>query len=100
MPALPHILLVGKDPTLMSSRTLRLLNAGYAVREAYTLDRAKDLALSDSIDVTLLCHTVPEREKRILISLVRKKRNLMPVLCIRSNRHVSVPRTAPPWTIN
>jgi DNA-binding response OmpR family regulator len=93
MPTLPHILSVGKDPTLMSSRTLLLRNAGYAVQEAFTLDKAKDLVHSDSIDVTLLCHTVPEREQRILISLVREKRNLMPVLCIRSNRHASVLRT-------
>ena len=95
MPTRLHILLVGKDPVVMSSRTLLLLKAGYAVREAYTLDKAKDQILSDSIDVTLLCHTVTEREKRILISLLWEKRNFMPVFCIRSNRHESVPRT---WT--
>ena len=89
----PHILSVGKDPTLMSSRTLLLRNAGYAVQEAYTLDKAKDLVRSDSIDVTLLCHTVPEREQRLLIYLVREKnRRLMPILCIRSHDHESVPR--------
>jgi DNA-binding response OmpR family regulator len=93
MPAPPHILSVGKDPTLMSSRTLLLLNAGYAVQEAFTLDKAKDLVHSDSIDVTLLCHTVPERDQRLLIYLVREKRNLMPILCIRSYDHQSVPRT-------
>ena len=95
MPTPLHILLVGKDPILMSSHALLLLKAGYAVREAYTLDKAKDLILSDSIDVTLLCHTVTEHEKHILISLVWEKSNLMPVFCIRSNRHESVPRT---WT--
>jgi DNA-binding response OmpR family regulator len=93
MPTAPHILSVGKDPVLMSTRTLLLRNAGHAVQEAFTLDNAKDLIRSDSIDVTLLCHTVPEREKRILISLVREKRNLMPVIYIRSYRHESVPRT-------
>lgn len=87
----PHILSVGKDSTLMSTRTLLLRNAGYAVQEAYTLDKAKDLIHADSIDVTLLCHTVPEREQRLLIYLVREKRRLMPILCIRSNTHESVP---------
>lgn len=67
MPTPPHILSVGKDPTLMSSRTLLLRNAGYAVEEAFTLDKAKDLVHSYSIDVTLLCHTVPERDQRLLI---------------------------------
>jgi DNA-binding response OmpR family regulator len=89
----PHILSVGKDPTLMSSRTLLLLKAGYAVQEAFTLDKAKDLVHSDSIDVTLLCHTVPERDQRLLIYLVREKRNLMPILCVRSLEHEAVPRT-------
>ncbi len=93
MPSPPHILSVGKDPGLMSSRTLLLLNAGYAVQEAHALDKAKDLVHSDSIDITLLCHTVPEGEKRILIALVREKRSLMPVIYIRSYRHESVPRT-------
>ena len=88
----PHILSVGKDPTLMSSRTMLLLNAGYAVQEALTLDKAKDLVHSGSIDVTLLCHTVPERDQRLLIYLVREKRRLMPILCIRSHDHESVPR--------
>ena len=93
MPTPPHILSVGNDPALMSSRTLLLLNAGYAVEEAFTLDKAKNLIHSDSIDVTLLCHTVPERDQRLIIYLVREKRNLMPVLCIRSCEHQSAPRT-------
>ena len=92
MPTPPHILSVGKDPTLMSSRKSLLLNAGYAVQEAFTLDKAKDLVRSDSIDVTLLCHTVPERDQRLLIYLIREKRELMPILCIRSFEDESVPR--------
>jgi DNA-binding response OmpR family regulator len=87
----PHILSVGKDPSLMSSRTMLLLNAGYAVQEAFPLDKAKDLVRSDSIDVTLFCHTVPERDQRLLIYLVRAKRRLMPILRIRSHHHESVP---------
>lgn len=93
MPTPPHILSVGKDPTLMSSRTLLLLSAGYAVQEALTLDKAKNLIHSDLIDVTVLCHTLPESDQRLLIYLVREKRNLMPVLCIRSYEHQSTPRT-------
>jgi DNA-binding response OmpR family regulator len=87
----PHILSVGKESALMSSRTLLLRNAGYDVQEAFTLDKAKDLVHSDSIDVTLLCHTVPERDQRLLVYLVRAKRRLMPILYIRSYDHESVP---------
>ena len=85
-----HILSVGKDPALMSSRTMLLLKAGYAVQEAFTLDKAKVLVHSDSIDVTLLCHTVPERDQRLLIYLAREEKRLMPILCIRSYRHLSL----------
>ena len=92
MPTPPHILSVCKDAALMSSRTLLLLNAGYAVKEAFALDKARGMVCSDSIDVTLLCHTVPERDQRLLIYLIREKRNLMPILCIRSYEHESVPR--------
>ena len=93
MPTPPHILSVGKDPMLMSSRTALLLNAGYAVQEALTLDKARNFINSDSVDVTLLCHTVPERDQRLIIYLVREKRNLMPVLWIRSYEHQSAPRS-------
>ena len=36
----PHILLVGNNLILMSSRSLILRNAGYLVQEAYTVDKA------------------------------------------------------------
>jgi len=88
-----HILSVGRDPALMYSRTLLLRNAGYSVQEALTLDKAKDLVYSDSIDVTLLCHTLPESDQRLLIFLIRQKRRLMPILWIRSYEHQSAPRT-------
>src|SRR5215831_1499585 len=93
MPSPKHILSIGKDPALMSSRTMVLLDAGYAVQEALTLDKAKELIHSDSIDVTLLCHTVPERDQRLLIYLIREKRRLMPILWIRAYDHQSAPRT-------
>jgi DNA-binding response OmpR family regulator len=81
--AAPRVLAVGKDPILMASRTLLLRNAGYAVEEAHTMDKAIVLVEADSIDLTIICHTVPKSEQTVLISFVREKRRLMPVLCIR-----------------
>ena len=88
----PHVLSVGKDAILMSSRTLLLRNAGFAVQEAFSLDKAVTLVELDSIDVTLLCHTVPPDEKQVLISLLRKKKPLIPIVCIRSYAHESSTR--------
>jgi hypothetical protein len=89
----PRILSVGSDHTLMASRTLVLRLAGYAVEEAYSVDKAIILVEADSIDVTLICHTIPKREQHLLIAVIRKKRRLMPVVCIRSFACESAPQS-------
>src|SRR6266436_1688517 len=89
----PRILSVGTDKTLMTSRTLLLSNSGYAVQEAYTVDRAINLLEADAIDVTLICHTVPQWGKQAIISAVREKRRLMPILLVRSYAYETAPRT-------
>lgn len=90
---LPRILSVGTDKTLMASRTLLMSNSGYAVDEAYSIEKAISFVESDSIDATLICHTVPQHDQRVLISAVREKRLLMPILCIRSYAYQTAPRT-------
>ena len=89
----PHILSVGANPTLMSSRSLILRSAGYSVEEAYTVDKAISLVEADSIAAMLICHTIPKDKQLWLISAVREKRRLMPVLCIRSYAYETAPRT-------
>jgi DNA-binding response OmpR family regulator len=96
----PHILSVGKNPTLMSSRSLILRNAGYLVDEAYSVDKAINLVEADAIDAVLICHTVSRNDQQALISTVRKKRRLMPVLCVRSYAYESVPKPAFPSITN
>lgn len=90
---LPRILSVGTDKTLMALRTLRLRNSGYAVEEAHSIEKAISLVEADSIDATVICHTVPQRDQSVLISAVREKRGLMPILCIRSYAYETAPRT-------
>jgi DNA-binding response OmpR family regulator len=90
---LPRILSVGKDKTLMASRTLLLSNSGYAVEEAHSIEKAISLLEADSIDATVICHTIPKRDQSALISAVREKRRLMPILCIRSYAYETAPRT-------
>jgi DNA-binding response OmpR family regulator len=81
----PHILSIGKNHNLMSSRSLILRKAGYVVQEAQTLEDAIGLAESDLIDAMLICHTIPRAEQKVLIAGVRAKRRLMPILCVRSH---------------
>jgi DNA-binding NtrC family response regulator len=89
----PHILSVGKNRRIMSSRSMILRGAGYAVDEAYTVETAIKLVEQDSIDAALLCHTVPRSEQNALISAIHSKRRLMPILCIRSYAYEAVPKT-------
>lgn len=80
-----QILSVGYDRSLMKSRSLLLRSAGYSVEEAYSRHQALARVRSDAIDVLLICHTVPDNEKRALISAVRKQRLLIPILYISDN---------------
>jgi hypothetical protein len=89
----PHILSVGANPALMASRSLILRGAGFLVEEAYTVEKAINLVEADSIDAMLICHTIARNDRQILISAVREKRRLMPILCLRSSAYESVPRT-------
>jgi CheY-like chemotaxis protein len=70
-----------------------LRSAGYAVDEAYTVEMAIKLVDQDSVDVALVCHTIPRPEQNVLISTIRAKRRLMPILCIRSYAFETVPPT-------
>jgi CheY-like chemotaxis protein len=81
---LPRILSVGKDKTLMASRTLLLSNSGYAVEESHSLEKAICFVEANSIDATVICHTVPQCDQGVLISAVREKRRLMPILPTRT----------------
>ncbi|HEV7522416.1 MAG TPA: hypothetical protein VGP89_15035 [Candidatus Angelobacter sp.] len=88
-----RILSVGTDNSLMKTRTLLLLSAGYAVEEAYAIETAISIVVTDLIDATLICHTVPQNAQQTLIAIVREKRRLMPILCIRSYAYETAPRT-------
>ena len=89
----PHILSFGSDPILMSSRTLILRKAGYEIDEARTLKQAIGLVEADSIEVILICHTIAKEDQQFLISTTRKKKRLMPILCLRAINFESVPAT-------
>lgn len=79
------ILSIGRDHQLMASRSLVLRDAGYTVQEVYTSRRAVELARSDLVDLILVCHTLSDLERHLLISRIRKERRLVPILCLRDS---------------
>jgi hypothetical protein len=72
------ILSVGRNPHLMTIRTLLLQGAGYVVDEAYEPSDALSGAQCDCVDVLLICHTVPNSERRWLIANVARKEYVYP----------------------
>jgi DNA-binding response OmpR family regulator len=78
----PCILSMGHDPDLMIVRTLILRRAGYVVEEVRERTAALSRAQCDSVDLLLICHTVPKVETQWLIANVRETRKLMPILCL------------------
>lgn len=88
-----QILSVGTDKTLMAVRTLLLSNSGYTVEEAHSIEKAISFVEADSIDVTLICHTVPQRATRTYFCCAGKETPdadpVYSVLCLR-NRSADV----------
>jgi len=84
---IPHLLSVGYDPLLMRTRSFVLREAGFTVDEAYNLNGALGLLMSDSIDAVLLCHTVPKDKQRSFIAAAHRERRLLPIICIKSQDH-------------
>jgi len=77
-----RILSVGHDHHLLSLRTLVLESAGFEVIEVFSVSDALRLAQSDAVDLALICHTVPRAEQKLLLTGIRTRRRLMPVLCV------------------
>jgi len=79
-----HILSAGYDHQLMQTRSMLLRHAGFMVDEAHDLMGVLGCVKSDSFDALVICHTIPENEQRWIISLVRRVRGLLPIICIRA----------------
>lgn len=79
------ILSIGRDRQLMASRSLVLRHAGYTVQEVYTSRQAVELARSDLVDLILICHTLSDLERHLLIARIRTQRRPVPILCLRDS---------------
>jgi CheY-like chemotaxis protein len=88
-----RVLAFGYDLILAGVRTSVLRHWGYHVEETFSLPEALKRAQSDSIDVILICHSVPDNGIEKLVTAVRKTRALMPILCMRTHPYGFAPRT-------
>ena len=76
------ILAVGKDPTILSTRSLILKSAGYIVKSSTSLDEAVALTYDVDADLVLLCHSLSMEERDCVIRAIRSTGSRIPVYTV------------------
>ena len=82
--ALVHILAVGWDPMVLSSRCSILRHAGYIVESASSSDEVNERLSGADFDLMLLCHSIPVQDRDRLIRTVRSKNSRIPIYLVAS----------------
>ena len=68
------VLNLGYDSALLETRSIMLKNAGLRVCSVASAAAALHAVSSQAFDVIILCHTVPERQRREVMEAARKRR--------------------------
>lgn len=82
--ALVHILAVGWDPAVLSSRCSVLRYAGYLVRSASSIDETIQGLSQTDFDLVLLCHSIPVPDRDRLIKIIRSAYPQIPIYLVAS----------------
>jgi DNA-binding response OmpR family regulator len=81
MIALPRILSISYDRTLLETRELVLQRAGYDVLSLSRLKELTDAACND-IGLIIMGHSIPQPEKRAMVADLRRRGCNAPVLAL------------------
>jgi DNA-binding response OmpR family regulator len=73
----------------MKTRSLVLLKAGYAVREAITISQAIKVFGKCDFDLFIVCHSIPDEERIELIRAIRAMDPSAKIVVIRRNGGLS-----------
>src|SRR5579862_3390451 len=76
------ILNVGKDQVLLKTRSLLLRSAGYDVESSFSIEDAIHRLRTTSIDLVLLCHSIPAEERQGMIRLIRDNAPSTPIVFV------------------
>src|ERR1051326_8009300 len=83
MDSAKSILTVSRDPMLQGTRTMILERDGYKVSAAGNDKDAVGFVESDkSIRLVLLCHSVPESSRILLVNRIKARRPALPILML------------------
>ena len=76
------VLSVGFNRMLLEPRNQVLRSAGYLVVAAYSLRAAVDYFRAGDFDLVVLCHSVPQKDRESLTSLLRAWGSRIPVVSV------------------
>lgn len=77
------ILTISRDRPLQETRTLILQHAGYQVAAALNdEDAIKFVENENAINLVLLCHSVPETSRVVLVTRIKKLKPTLPILML------------------
>jgi DNA-binding response OmpR family regulator len=76
--------MVGQDRVLTETRSQVLRMAGYTVVSAFTLQQAMDEFVQGDFDLVLLCHSIPQDARELLVDALRKHTSRTPIISVAS----------------
>ncbi len=79
------VLSVGYDDQLLRSRNQVLASKGFAVIGSSSVAEAARIFLDADVDIAILCHSIPEKERGQLVARMKHDRPLTPVLTIQAS---------------
>ena len=83
MAVLTSVLTISRDQSLQSTRTFILEAAGYSVYAALDDDAAVAfVAASNTLSLVLMCHSVPESSRVVLVNKIKALNPKLPILML------------------
>jgi CheY-like chemotaxis protein len=79
------VLSLGLDPVLLQTRSEVLRAAGYLVHTATSTDAAIQMLVSGDLDLVVICHSLPARERSRVIAAIKAAKPSAKVLVVRTN---------------
>jgi DNA-binding response OmpR family regulator len=77
------ILTISRDRPLQNTRTLILERAGYSVSAALNdKDAVAFIEAPNTIDLVLMCHSVPEASRVFLVTRIKELKPKLPILML------------------
>ena len=78
---------VGTDTLLMRTRNEVLRKAGLAIVSAHSVRDAFRLFISDDFDCIVLCHSLPQQDRKRLVDHIRRYSTSVPIITVADIFH-------------